>query len=100
MSWRKGTPVDAKRWRKLRLTIFARDGYRCRGVLTCGKAGRLECDHIRPLHLGGAMYSPENLQTLCRGCHIEKTRRENEPPLQGREEWRDYVAELESATMA
>ena len=37
-------------------------------------------DHIRPLRRGGAPYDPDNLQVLCRACHIEKTRVENRRP--------------------
>ena len=65
----------AKRaWRRLRLQILERDGYRCR---TCGRAGRLEVDHIKPLRHGGDEYDPGNLQSLCREDHILKTRLEN-----------------------
>jgi len=33
-----------------------------------------------------------NLQTLCRPCHIDKTRRENvKHPVIGQEEWAGYV---------
>lgn len=72
--------------------MFERDGHRCRN---CGKAGRLECDHIVPLAKGGAPLDPANLQTLCRSCHIEKTRAENcRPPPPGQAEWRAMVAEL------
>lgn len=66
--------LDNQRWQLLRLQIFERDNWRCRN---CGKAGRLECDHIVPLRQGGAEYDPANLQAICRGCHIEKTRAEN-----------------------
>ena len=76
--------------------IFKRDGYRCR---TCGRAGRLECDHIRG-H-GGGLYDPDNLQSLCRACHFEKTRVENGgAQIAGRSEWTEYVRQLERATMA
>ena len=65
--------TSKRAWRRLRLEILERDGYRCR---KCGKAGRLEVDHIKPLRRGGDEYSPGNLQAICRGCHIEKTRTE------------------------
>ncbi len=61
------------RWRQLRRQVFERDGWRCR---QCGRAGRLECDHIRNWREGGPFWSMHNLQALCRGCHIEKTSRE------------------------
>ena len=83
------------RWRALRLVVFARDGYRCRA---CGKSGRLECDHVRPIHRGGAPWEQRNLQALCRGCHIEKSRGENvrrktrtDP---ARAAWRKLVSEI------
>ena len=66
--------IDNRRWTALRRRVFERDGYRCR---SCGKAGRLEADHIKPLHKGGRPYDPANLQTLCRTCHIRKTADEN-----------------------
>ena len=70
----------------MRRAVLNRDGYRC---TSCGKAGALEVDHIRPMYKGGAALSPDNLQALCRACHIEKTRTENTAPY--RLEWREYV---------
>ena len=86
--------LDGKRWALVRLRIFARDGWRCR---RCGRAGRLECDHVVPLHRGGAEYDPANLQTLCRGCHVQKTAGENERPDPARDAWRALVRELASS---
>ena len=46
-----------------------------------------------PMDAGGAVYDLTNLQTLCRGCHTSKTRRERG----GREpdpevaKWRRYL---------
>ena len=73
MSWRK-YPLNRKRWAAVRLRVLVRDGWRC---VLCSKAGRLEVDHRKPLALQGSKYGMTNLQTLCRGCHIAKTRREN-----------------------
>ena len=61
-------------WRRLRRLVFIRDGYRC---VACGRAGRLECDHKLPTWQGGSS-AMENLQTLCRNCHIEKSRVERQ----------------------
>ena len=59
------------RWKKVRRAAIERDGYRCRA---CGRAaGRFEVDHIDPLSEGGAPYDLENLQTLCRPCHLFKS---------------------------
>ena len=83
-------------WRRLRRVILRRDGYRCQ---KCGKAGRLECDHVIPVHKGGAFWEPSNLQALCRPCHFAKSARENSRRKHAlmpahRQEWRDFVAEL------
>ena len=87
--------LRTRRWQHVRRVVLDRDGWRC---VECGKAGRLECDHVTPLQRepGQDVYDPNGLQALCRGCHIEKTARENrrrEPtPAEGR--WRELVAEL------
>ena len=79
----------------LRIKVFQRDGYRCR---SCGKPGRLECDHVVPMHSNPKqdVYDPDGLQTLCRGCHIEKTRKENErkPSSPGALAWGELVSEI------
>ena len=78
------------RWRTFRREVFERDGYRCR---KCGRAGRLECDHIRPLSRGGAPFEIANAQALCRTCHIAKTRgeRPKRPESAVRRRWRELV---------
>lgn len=58
---------NSKRWRALRLRILNRDGRRCQ---RCGRPGRLEVHHRRPLWRGGAPYEPDNLESLCRACHF------------------------------
>ena len=83
--------LDNRRWQAARRVTFERDGYRC---VDCGKAGRLECDHVVPLHRGGAEYEAANLQSLCRQCHIRKTAGENERPDPARAAWRKLVKEL------
>ena len=92
---RRHTKIDRRRWNLLRRQVFNRDGYRCR---KCGSAGRLECDHVISLDRGGDPYDPDNLQALCRGCHIEKTRRENAEKFDARSPqaaiWRRGVEEL------
>ena len=74
MSWHNGGHVPRRIWRRLRLQVFERDGWRC---VDCGRAGRLECDHVVPLSMGGYPTDPLNLATRCRSCHITKTRGEN-----------------------
>ena len=81
--------LDNRRWRALRRAVIERDGHRCRA---CGRAGKLECDHIVALHHGGAVYDPANLQTVCRACHIAKTAAENRrPPTAAESAWRELV---------
>ena len=95
-SVRVWSTIDRARWSAVRRRVFARDGHRCR---RCGRAGRLECDHVRPLvdFPGQNAYALEGLQTLCRACHISKTRAENRARHPVRPEvaaWRAMVQEL------
>ena len=84
--------LNARRWAQVRRAVFERDGYRC---VLCGRAGRLECDHVTPLDRGGDPWDPDNLQTLCRSCYIAKTARENRRELTPVEAaWRELVAEM------
>ena len=91
---RHHTHVNARRWAAVRRAVFERDGWRC---VECGKAARLEADHVTPLQRepGQDPYDVNGLQALCRNCHIQKTRRENRRPLTPAEQaWRELVAEL------
>ena len=87
--------LQGSRWQAARRTVFDLDGWRCR---TCGKAGRLECDHIVPLAAAPDQdpFDMAGLQTLCRGCHFEKSRGEGRrrPVSPGRAAWQRLVAEL------
>ncbi len=53
---------------KLRFYIYHRDGNRC---VRCGCRKNLEVDHIYPISKGGKT-TPNNLQTLCHRCNVEK----------------------------
>ena len=84
--------LDWRRWSIVRRAVFERDGYRC---VACGRAGRLECDHVTPLGRGGDPWDPNNLQTLCRSCHIEKTRGENRrEPTPAEAAWDTLIKEM------
>lgn len=86
--------LHARRWAKTRRAVFERDGYRC---VRCGRRGRLECDHVIPLQdePGQDPFDIARLQTLCRTCHVEKTRAENRRPRTPEEQaWEAFVAEL------
>ena len=82
--------AERRRWERLRLEILARDGYRCR---SCGRAGRLEVDHITPISKGGDPWDPGNLQVLCRSpCHMAKSRAERTRPEHPEiAAWRAYL---------
>ena len=90
MGWRDSNPVNRRVWRRVRRLVLDRDGWRCR---SCGRAGRLQVDHIKPLSAGGEPYDLENLQALCAfPCHRDKTAAENRNPNPERDAWRALVA--------
>ena len=67
VSWRHWQLYGRPEYARLRRRCLDRDGWRCRA---CGKAGRLELDHVVPLQAGGAAMDASNLQALCRRCHF------------------------------
>ena len=73
-----GDPIELAERRPLsparRAAILARDGYRCR-YPGCDQILGLEVDHIVALGLGGRD-SDDNLETLCREHHRQKSRRD------------------------
>ena len=86
--------LDPRRWAAVRRLVLDRDNWRCRA---CGRAGRMEVDHVVPLRAGGDPYDPGNLQTLCRECHIDKSAAEHRrEPTPAEAEWRKLVAEIAS----
>ena len=87
---RQHRKINRRAWERIRLVALDRDGWRCQ---VCGRAGRLEVDHRIPLHKGGEALDLDNLQTLCAGCHVAKTRGENEKgPEKG--QWRALLRDL------
>ena len=89
---RNHAAFNTRQWARVRRAVFDRDGWRC---CECGLAGRLECEHIIPMGRGGAPFALDNLQTLCRGCHVAKTRKENRREWTPDElAWQRYVEEL------
>ena len=65
--------INQRRWRVLRRVVLDAANWRC---ATCKRYAN-EVDHVTPLQEGGAAYDLDNLQALCRGCHIRKTASEN-----------------------
>jgi len=69
---------DSRRWRDhVRPEKLRRDPY-CQ---ICHEKGRLseanEVDHIIPISDGGDPWDYDNLQSLCKRCHVIKTSEEN-----------------------
>lgn len=62
-------------WDAARIYVMHRDRYTCQHCQVRRRARELEVDHIVEIARGGESLRYENLQTLCRGCHREKTRR-------------------------
>lgn len=52
-----------------RIAVLRRDPI----CVKCGKAMSSEADHIVPVQEGGAPFSVENGQGLCKSCHSKKT---------------------------
>lgn len=61
-------------WDAARTYAIHRDRFTCRTCARRFRVGQLEVDHILEIARGGAPLDPANLQTLCRGCHRDKTR--------------------------
>ena len=76
MAWRSKRPLrtaesrdfDRRRWKptkRLRESIYQRDGYRC---VLCQRDRSLTVDHIVPVCFGGTAH-PTNLRTVCEPCN-------------------------------
>jgi len=80
-------------WPGLRTAAKRRDGWRC---VRCGARGRLEVDHVQPVTRRPDLAMVlENLQTLCRDCHIDKTKADhgaNDDPE--KQAWRMAIKDL------
>ena len=61
------------RWSRTRQRVLDAASWRC---ARCGKYAN-EVHHRVPLHRGGAAFDKDNLEPICRGCHIAHHR----PPL-------------------
>ncbi len=56
----------AKDWPVVRMTVFKRDGFRCR---TCGTGKNLRCHHKTYVHLWDELNHLEEMATQCKSCH-------------------------------
>ena len=76
--------IPSRAWARVRRMALDRDNWRC---TVCGSPVELEVHHIRPLNQGGSALALGNVETLCRGCHLDK---HGDPD---RRAWRRLVAE-------
>ena len=78
------------RWKRVRVAVLDRDGYRCRG---CGRAAELQVHHSYPIWKYPARdhYDLATLRALCRSCHFQEHRADAIPP--DRAELLRYVAD-------
>lgn len=74
---------------KQRQQALKRDNHQC---VQCGSTERLEVDHIKNVASGGG-HNLDNLQTLCKTCHKQKTRGEMRAGHQGRKNRGSYPVE-------
>lgn len=63
-----------ERYHDLQMTVFARDGFKCRH---CGGDRWLSLDHVIPKRAGGSNH-PDNLQCLCHSCNSKKVKTDRE----------------------
>ena len=80
--------LSSARWERSRQAALKRAGWRCE---VCGRPGRLEVHHKTPLHKGGHPWAADNLQVLCRGCHLSEHRRPVSPEV---EAWQKLMRDL------
>jgi 5-methylcytosine-specific restriction endonuclease McrA len=64
---------SSRQWRKLRHLVLSKQPL----CVMCRKKGRYTTantvDHILPINKGGAVWNPDNLQSLCSSCHNRKS---------------------------
>jgi len=95
MAGRLGRKVyNRQRWRRVRLEVLSRDGYRC---TRCGRAGRLTVHHLDPVAVSEGKadpFDPSRLRSLCAGCHIILHLPRQAPDLKA---WRKRMERLSEA---
>lgn len=64
--------LNSSVWERLRRIVLQRDQFQCQ---VCKRFGKMEVDHIIPSHKGGSN-ELDNLQAICKDCHIDKTEKE------------------------
>ena len=63
---------SSKRWRALRQQALKRADDCCE---RCFSIGEIQVHHKVPVALGGAIWDLDNLEAVCRSCHLEAHRK-------------------------
>ena len=81
-------PPNRRGWQSIRSRELKAAGRRC---ARCGRPGRLEIHHVKPLSEGDddAQEHEKDLQVFCRECHLQK----HHTPDPAREEWARFLIE-------
>lgn len=82
-------PYASAAWRKIRLEVLERDGWRCR-VRLPGCTDIATCvDHIMPIVQGGRWLDPLNLRASCTHCNSARVHMTDvaDPQPLPRREW-------------
>ena len=97
MAYRRGNRDRIETPPATRLQVLARDNWTCQECgVGVGRAS-LEVHHRQRLADGGAN-DLDNLQTLCRCCHIRHHQDElaaASPTYRARREWNEYMREIQ-----
>ena len=89
MAGRLGRGIySAPRWRALRLEVLRGFGWRCQ---RCNRFAD-EVHHLVRLADGGAAFDKDNLQAVCRRCHLDEHLDPDE--RRHRREWRGLVRKV------
>ena len=84
MSRHHHRPEHKRGWTAIRARAVRAAGRRC---TRCGRPGRLECHHTRPLSLGGD--NTQAVEIVCRNCHLA----EHHKTDPAREAWGRFLQE-------
>ena len=77
-------------WERFRRYLLNKVGWRC---ARCGGVGRMELHHIKRLSSGGAVFDEDNIEVLCRRCHLKEHHVRAPTTKAGiqRREWEDFL---------
>jgi 5-methylcytosine-specific restriction enzyme A len=65
-------------WRKVRLAVLERDGWKCQIRLPGCRGEADEVDHVVPHDRGGAWYDEANLRASCGFCNRARGNRQRQ----------------------